>query len=288
MTDDLPALAVTGSTGQLGGRVAARLAARGLAQRLVVRDAGRAPVLPETTAVAVPGGYADGDGMRRALAGARTLFLVSASEDARRTAAHRSAVAAAVDAGVARIVYLSYLAAAEEATFTFARDHFHTEEAIRATGLRFTFLRPSMYLDYLLVLVGADGVIRGPAGDGRIAMVARDDVADVAAAVLAEEGHDGQTYDVTGAEALTLHELAAELARASGRPVSYHPETSAEARASRAHYGAPDFEVEGWITSYAAIATGEMAVVSDTVRRVAGHPPAGVAEWLAADVRTRW
>lgn len=278
----LPVLAVTGSTGEVGGRVAARLAARGVAQRLVVRDPSRAPALAGAQVVAAPGGYADGDGMRRALSGVHTVFLVSAQETPGRVEQHLTAVRAAVDAGVTRIVYASYLAAAPDATFTFARDHFHTEEAIRAAGVRHTILRNSMYLDFLPVMVGADDVIRGPAGDGRIAMVARDDVADVAAAVLTGEGHDGRTYDVTGAEALTMTELAAALARATGRPVTFHDETIEQARASRAHHGAPDFAVEGWVTSYAAIATGEMDVVSDTVRRVAGHPPVGVAEGLAA------
>ncbi|HEX6920060.1 MAG TPA: NmrA family NAD(P)-binding protein [Actinomycetes bacterium] len=271
----LPVLAVTGSTGEVGGRVAARLAALGVAQRLVVRDPSRAPALAGAQVVAAAGGYADGDGMRRALSGVHTVFLVSAQETPGRVEQHLTAVRAAVDAGVTRIVYTSYLAAAPDATFTFARDHFHTEEAIRAAGVRHTFLRNSMYLDFLPVMVGADDVIRGPAGDGRIAMVARDDVADVAAAVLTGEGHDGRTYDVTGAEALTMTELAAALARATGRPVTFHDETIEQAWASRAHHGAPDFAVEGWVTSYAAIATGEMDVVSDTVRQVAGHPRSG-------------
>jgi len=106
-----------------------------------------------------------------------------------------------------------------------------------------------------------------------VAWVARDDIADVAAAVLTSAGHDEKTYDVTGAEALTLDETAAALSTVLGRPVRYHAETLAEARASRSVYGAPDWEVEGWVTSYAAIATGELSTVSGTVARVAGHEP---------------
>ena len=70
------------------------------------------------------------------------------------------------------------------ATFTFARDHWHTEEHIRETGVDFTFLRDNLYLDFVPGFVGEDGVIRGPAGDGSVAAVARDDVAEVAASVL--------------------------------------------------------------------------------------------------------
>jgi NAD(P)H dehydrogenase (quinone) len=270
--------AVTGATGGLGGRVARRLAERGVAQRLVVRDPARAPELP---GAAVAGAaYDDPAAMRRALRGVDTLLLVSASEHPDRVRLHTGAVDAAVEAGVERIVYTSFLAAAPDATFTFARDHWHTEQHIRATGLRHTFLRDSLYLDFFPRLVGGDGVIRGPAGDGRVAAVARDDVADVAAAVLLADGHDGRTYDLTGPEAITLHQAAAELSRAAGRTVTYHAETLEEAYASRASYGAPDWEVAGWVTTYAAIAAGELEVVSDGVAAVAGHPPLDLAEVL--------
>jgi NAD(P)H dehydrogenase (quinone) len=269
---------VTGATGAVGGRVAARLAGSGHSQRLIVRDKSRAPNLPG--AEAAEASYDDPEAMRRALAGVETLFMVSAGEAADRVRQHIAAVDAAVAAGVERIVYLSFIGAAPEATFAFARDHWHTEEHVRATGVRHTFLRDNMYMDFLPALAGADGVIRGPAGDGRVAAVARDDIADVAAAVLLGDGHDGRTYDVTGSEAITLHEVAEELSRVTGRTITYYAETLEEAYASRASYGAPEFEVEGWVTSYAAIATGEMDVVSDTVYELTGHEPMTLADFL--------
>ena len=224
--------------------------------------------------------YEDTRALRKALAGTRTLFMVSAGETADRARRHTAAVDAAVAAGVERIVYLSFLNAAPDATFTFARDHWHTEEHVRSTGVRYTFLRDGPYLDYFPALAGTDGVIRGPAGVGRVGAVARDDVAEVAVAVLAGEGHDGQTYDVTGPEAISLHEAAEELSRVTGREVAYHPETLEEAYKSRSSYGAPEWEVEGWVTTYAAIAAGEMDVVSTTVGELSGHPPMGLAEFL--------
>ncbi len=168
-------------------------------------------------------------------------------------------------AGVERIVYLSFLGASPEATFTFARDHWHTEEHIRASGVRYAFLRDSLYLDMLPTMAGADGVIRGPAGDGRVAAVARDDVADAVVAVLLGEGG---------------YEVVEELSRVTGRDITYHAETLEEAYESRASYGAPGWEVEGWVTSYAAIATGEMDLVSDAVARLAGHEPQNLSEFL--------
>jgi NAD(P)H dehydrogenase (quinone) len=271
---------VTGATGGLGGRVARRLADLGARQRLVVRDPGRAPEL--AGAEVVTGSYDDADGLRRAFEGAQALFMVSASEDPDRLRLHANVVDAATDAGVERVVYTSFFGAAPDCTFTFGRDHWHTEELIRGSGLRHTFLRDNLYLDFLPLMVGADGVIRGPAAGGRVAAVARDDIAEVAVAVLgdATRTHDGRTYDMTGPEAFTLAEAAAELSRAAGRPVTYHAETLEEAYASRASYGAPDWEVAGWVTTYAAIANGDLEAVSGDVAAVSGQPAMSLAELL--------
>ena len=243
--------------------------------RLVGRDPSRLPALPG--AVAAPAAeYADTAAMRQALEGVRTLFLVSARESAERVAEHLSAVDAAVGAGVERVVYLSFLGAAPECTFTFGRDHWHTEQHLRSTGLRHTFLRDSLYADLLPQMVGDDGAIRGPAADGRLSAVSQDDVAAVATAVLLDDAggvsqHDGVTYDVTGPQALTMTEVAATLSAAWGRPVRYVDETEDEAYASRARFGAPDFEVAGWVSSYLAIARGELSLVSDAVPRLIGR-----------------
>lgn len=239
----------------------------------MVRDLEMAPVLPNTE-IALADGYHDRPAMTAALHGATTLFLVSGRESATRTEEHISAIDAALDAGVQRVVYTSFLGAASDATFTLARQHFATEQYIRSTGLTYTFLRNAMYLDFVASLASSEGVIAGPAGDGRCAFVARDDVADVVVAVLtAPEHHDASTYDVTGSERLSLADVAAVLSEVSGREVRYVNETVDEAFASRAHYDVRAFELEGCVTSYLAIARGEMDVVTDVVERLAGHPP---------------
>ena len=276
------AIAVTGATGGLGGRVAARLADHGVPQRLLVRDAARAPDLPHAE-VATFEGYDDPGGLRAALDGIDTLLLVSAAEHPDRVSLHRGAVDAAVAAGVARIVYTSFQGAAADCTFTFGRDHFHTEEHIKATGVAHTFLRDNLYVDFMPLLCGADGVIRGPAGDGRVAAVARDDIADVAGAVLTGEGHENQTYDLTGPEAFTLAGAAEEISRASGRLVTFENETVEAAYASRRPSGAADFEIDGWVSTYTAIAAGELETVSDCVERFLDRPPIGLADWLRAN-----
>jgi uncharacterized protein YbjT (DUF2867 family) len=274
-------IGVTGATGALGGRVARHLAERGVEQRLIVRDAARAPALPGAEVAEAPD-YADTEAMRRAFEGVETLFLVSASEHPDRMSLHRSAVDAAAAAGVGRVVYTSFLAAAPDTTFTFGRDHFHTEEHIRASGIGHTFLRDSIYLDYVPFFASADGVIRGPAGDGRVGAVARDDIAEAAVATLLDPQHEGQAYELTGPEAFTLTEAAQVISDVTGREVVYLQETLEEARASRAPSGAPDWEIEGWVTSYAVVAAGELDVVSDAIERLTGHAPMGLRAFLEA------
>ena len=273
-------IAVTGSTGQLGSRIARSLAEAGVPQRLLVRDASRAPALPNAS-VAVAS-YGEHSALLNALDGIHTLMLLSATESADRVSLHKATVDAAVAAGVQRIVYTSFAGAAPDATFTFARDHWHTEQHIRGTGVDFTFLRDNLYLDFVPGFVGEDGVIRGPAGDGRVAAVARDDVAAVAAAVLTGSAHSGATYDLTGPAAFTLAEAAAVLSEAWGRPVRYEAETLDEAYRSRESYGAPAWEVAGWVTSYAAIASGELSTVSTAVADLTGRPPISLEQLVGA------
>jgi len=272
-------LGITGSTGRLGGRVAHRLAAADVPQRLVVRDPERAPQLPGCSVVAAS--YDDGTAVRAALSGLSTVLMVSAAEHPDRVGQHRTFVDAAADAGVEHLVYVSFLGAAPDATFTLARDHWATEEHIRSRGLRATFLRDSLYADSFRFLVGRDGVIRGPAGDGRVAAVAQDDVADAAVAVLRDpDAHAGATYELTGPEALTLTEVAATITAVTGRAVRYTAETLAEAHASRASYAAPDWQVDAWVSTYTAIAAGELATVSSAVPDLAGHPARTLADVL--------
>jgi NAD(P)H dehydrogenase (quinone) len=272
-------VAVTGATGELGGRVARDLAARGVGQRLIVRDIARAPQLAGAD-VAVAA-YDDSEAMARALEGTSTLFLVSGHEDPDRVSLHRKAIEGARLAGVERIVYTSFMGAAPDATFAFARDHSATELAVREAGISLTSMRNALYADVAPLFVGPDGVIRAPAGHGRVAWVARADVARLAVVLLTEPGHEGQIYDVSGPHAIDLHETARILTRAARRVITYHPETLVEARASRS--GHPGWLIDGWIGSYVMLDTGEGSVTSHTIEALTGQRPMTLAELLAAE-----
>ncbi|MFE7629534.1 NAD(P)H-binding protein [Kocuria sp. NPDC057446] len=207
------------------------LAARGVPQRLVVRDPSRAPELDGADVVAAS--FEDESAMRTALAGVDTLFLISAPESADRMPVHRSAVRAATAAGVSRTVHTSFMGASPQATFTFAREHSLTEQLIVESGLGVTALRSSLYADEVPDLV-QDGVIRGPAGRGRVAWVTRHDIARWAAETLLDTVHADHVYDVSGPAPIDLHETARILSTVIGRTISYLAETDDEARASRA------------------------------------------------------
>jgi NAD(P)H dehydrogenase (quinone) len=201
--------------------------------------------------------------------------MVSGAEAVDRVDQHRAFIDAAHDAGVQHIVYTSFLAAAPDAVFTLGRDHYATEEHIRSVGLAYTFLRDNFYLDFLPLLAGSDGVIRGPAGDGRVARVAATVLQDPSA-------HRNVSYDLTGREALSLAEVADLMSAQLGTTIAYHNETVEEAYASRASYGAPGWEVDAWVSTYTSIAAGDQAVISPDVERITGRAPLTLAELLAA------
>ena len=303
-------IAVTGAAGELGQRVAVRLAKLGWSQRLIVRNSDQAPRLPGAE-IAQASSYGNRVAMGSALKGIKKLFLISARDrfgvahvSAKnhvpppvydRLQQHMAAVDAAIAAGVKHIIYLSMLNAAPDATFILSHDHFGTEEYIRASGVPFTFLRASLYADNVPQSVSADDVIRAPAGEGRAAWVTRDDVADVAVAVLTGAGHSGLTYNVTGPEALTMAETAAILSAAVQRKIIYQAQTAQEARTTRSTSrlekydaerrmltgrGLDDYEVEVFVTHFLQIANGELAEVSSAVPELTGHPAKSLAQYL--------
>jgi NAD(P)H dehydrogenase (quinone) len=303
-------IAVTGATGQIGGRVASRLSGLGVKQRLIVRDSARAPHLPGAEIVQASS-YADAAAMGRALTGIETLFLVSARDRfgvAQMSAKNHlpppvydrlqqqiTAIDSAAAVGVKRIVYLSMMNAAADATFILAHDHFYTEEHIRSLGIGFTFLRPALYMDNVPQSVSSDYVIRVPAGEGKAAWVARDDIADCLVSVLTGNAHDGFTYDITGPQALTMSETAEALSRVAGCAITYQSQTPHEARTGRltsrlekyeaerralTGHGLNEYEVEVFVTHFLQIATGELASVSDAVPRLTGHPAISLSSFL--------
>ena len=279
-------IAVTGATGHVGGMVAGILHTEGVPARLLVRDPSRAPSWADDVAIAP---YGDQEACRAALEGIDVVLMVSAHEAWDRLEQHLAFIEAAREAGVKHVVYTSFLSAAPDAVFTYARTHWATERALAASGMGWTFLRDSFYFDDFPEFA-VDGVIAGPAGEGRVGAVARADVGRCASAVLLDlagtgerpaSAHDGAIYRLTGPASLSMAEIAQVLSE-HGSPTVYRAETIEEAYASREPYGAPDWEVDGWVSTYTSIASGALDVVTDDVRALTGRAPMPFAELLAS------
>lgn len=216
--------------------------------------------------------------------------MVSAEEASDRLAQHAAFIRAAHEAGVGQIVYTSFFGATPDAVFTLARDHDATEKLLADSGVPHTILRDNFYQDVFPLFAGGDHILRGPAAEGRVSAVAREDVAAVAAVVLAEAAvawaagrgpvHAGRTYDLTGPEALTLQEVAAVMTEVSGDQTRYVQETVAEALASREGLGAPDWQMDAWISTYTAIASGDLEPVSTDIERLLGRPAQSLRQTL--------
>ena len=211
------------------------------------------------------------------------LLLVSGAEAPDRLEQHRTAVRAAAEAGVRHVVYTSFDGAAADADFTLGRDHWHTEQAIRASGMAWTFLRDSFYLDFFPMFAGEDGVIRGPAGDGRVAAVARADVADAAVAVLRDpEAHVDATYRLTGREAISFPEAAARMTRRARPAVLVRaPDARRGVRLPPRASPTEQWQLDAWVSTYTAIGSGDLAATTDDVETLTGHAPRTLEQALA-------
>ncbi|MEV4344553.1 NAD(P)H-binding protein [Actinoplanes sp. NPDC049596] len=206
-----------------------------------------------------------------------TLLLISAgyAEDDVVIRRHGAAIDAAERAGVRTIVYTSLSAAGDHLTYALA--HRWTERRLSRSPIPSVVLRNGLYTELLLDLTapGDDGVITAPLGTGRLAAVAREDLADVAARVTADAPvHAGRTYELVGTEAIGAEEVAAQLSQVRGRPVTYRPATLAETRtALEADPAFQSFQVPMVCSTYSAIAGGFLAETGGDLPELLGRPP---------------
>ncbi|MFD1033572.1 SDR family oxidoreductase [Sphingomonas hankookensis] len=275
--------AITGISGQLGRLIADSLATR-------------APDVPLVGLARTPDSVAiDGVDVRRfdyddpatlvpALAGVDTLMLVSSSAVGQRERQHRAVIDAANAAGVGRIVYTSLLHAGTSA-LSLADEHVATERALAGAGIAHTILRNGWYTENYTASVPpalAHGAFVGSAGDGRIASAARADYADAAAAVLVEDGHAGQVYELAGDNAYTLTDLAAELSRQAGRDIPYVDLPEADYATALVGAGLPQ-PLAAALASYdVAAAGGALFHDGDALSRLIGRPTTPLATSIAA------
>jgi uncharacterized protein YbjT (DUF2867 family)/lysophospholipase L1-like esterase len=269
---------ITGATGTVGGLVVERLLERGEQVRVLVRDRAKARRrFGDRVEIAV-GDLANPASLPRALAGGDALLLINVGPElAARDAA---AAQAARVAGIGFLVKLSSKDAAEEVGT--GPWHAAGEAAIRAAGIPFTFLRPAGFMSNALgwaTSIRADGVVGVPTGGGRIPFIHPDDLAEVATRVLVHRGHDGETLELTGPEALTYAEMTAAIGAAIGQRLGFRSISDAEARKRARTWGEPPAMVDAYLSIWRAIRDGRLAGVTTAVERVLGRKPIAFARW---------
>ncbi|MDX3102300.1 NAD(P)H-binding protein [Nonomuraea angiospora] len=272
---------VTGATGNVGRELVRELDETGVPFRVLVRDPARAAALPER-AERVVGDLGDPATLPPAFAGADRLFLLTPGIGLDHT---RHAVTAARSAGVRHIVHLSSFNVLGDPMPAMGRWHHEREQAIRASGIPATFLRPGGFMtnvfDWLPTIREA-GYVLDPVGPGRYAPIDPADIAAVAALALTGDGHQGQEYVLTGEELFTVTEQVEILAAAAGRELAVRAVTTAEeAVASRFPNGAPPALAEAVIEGFHLMRADTAGFRTGTVERLLRRKPRTFAAWCA-------
>lgn len=278
-------IVVTGATGSLGRLVVEELLDRVPATELavVVRSAEKAADLAARGIDVRIADYDDPAALAGAFRAGDRVLLISGSEVGRRIPQHTAVIEAAAAAGVAQLAYTSILGG-PEADFELAAEHQATERAILDSGLPHTFLRNGWYHENYTAQLPAvleHGAVVGSAGEGRIASAARADYAAAAAAVLTGEGHLGKVYELSGDTAWSLAEYADEVARQSGREVSYAAVGADAHLTVLTGAGVPEPFAAILVDVDAAISRGRLAGTSGDLSRLIGRPTTPVAVAIA-------
>jgi uncharacterized protein YbjT (DUF2867 family) len=265
---------VTGATGTVGAAVVRALTARGVHPHTLVRT-------PRGPGARVAD-FADPATLPAAFAGADRVFLLCGNHPD-QVRWETAAIDAAAAAGVRRIVKMSALGARAGSPVAFLDAHARIEDHLRGCGVPWVSLRPAFLMSNLLGSapgVRQAGALFLPAAGAKVAMVDPRDVAEVAAAVLTGDGHDGRTYELTGPEAVTFDEVAGELSAALGRPVAFVPVPDADARAQMVAAGLPPWYADNVVTQMGQLRSGAQDRVGDTVAALTGREPRAVGEFL--------
>lgn len=276
---------VTGASGQLGQRIVQHLLARqpqSGAHRLAVsvREPSRVAHLADKGIEIRAGNFDDPRQLRHAFAGVDRLVMVSTDGPrAVRIAQHRNAIAAARDAGVAHILYTSFLDVDPASPSEFAQVHADTEAALAESGMYCTILRNGLYADFLpMTFAGAlqTGVLELPAGRGRVSYISRNELAEAIAAAALAPRLEKTVYRLTGQTAHDYADLAARVARATNRPLQYRAVTEDDyARGLQAH-GVPAWFAQALANMYSAAAQDRFAPCTNDVAALLGHPPRSI------------
>ncbi|NEB13884.1 NAD(P)H-binding protein [Streptomyces coelicoflavus] len=280
-------IAVTGAAGGLGGRVVQLLAGRhGVDVVAVTRRRLPAEALPSQVEVAVAD-YADPSALRAVLKGVDTLVFVSSDgPDARMLLHHHNVIAAAKDERVGHVAALSSLDADVASPFCYAVVNGLTEDLLRSSGVPYSFARASLYIEFFqhwLTEAPTAGLLRLPAADGRISLVARDDVARALAALALSEP-TWRHHDITGPESADMTGIASAVAKTWGTPVAYEDISPDTYHAETAATGLDPWWVYAFASMFASVREQRWDRVCNDYTRLTGRPPRTLCDTLATQV----
>ncbi|MCX8969981.1 SDR family oxidoreductase [Citrobacter portucalensis] len=275
-------IAITGATGLLGQHVIESLLKTVPASQIVaiVRNPAKATALSQQGITVRQADYSDEAALTAALQGIDKLLLISSSEVGQRAPQHRNVINAAKAAHVKFIAYTSLLHA-DTSPLGLADEHVATEKMLAESGIAYALLRNGWYTENYLASAPAaleHGVFIGAAGEGKIASAARADYAAAAARVISEDGHSGKTYELAGDAGWTLSQLAAELAKQSGKKVVYQNLSEADFAAALKGVGLPAGLADMLADSDTGASKGGLFDDSHTLSKLIGRPTTSLSD----------
>jgi NAD(P)H dehydrogenase (quinone) len=279
-------IAVTGASGQLGASAVNFLLERVKPADIVAisRDPSKLEAFAKKGVQVRAGDFAKPETLATAFAGADKLLIIPTSdmEPGKRSQQHLAAVKAAAAAGVKHVTYISMAGVYPHAADIIS-SHFATEQALIASGMKWTLIRMNLFAENFLhsaAQVVASGVYATTSG-APVAYVTRDDIARLAAAVLATPGHDYMTYHATGLLAVTAADIADSLSPMVGKPIKAVEITDEQFRQGAAAAGLPGVYIDALTALGEATRRGVFDLVSGDIGRVTGRDAESMFEFLA-------
>jgi uncharacterized protein YbjT (DUF2867 family) len=267
-------LLVTGATGTTGTEVLRALKARGVAARGLVRDETKAHHLRDLGLEPVTGDLGDPRTLGPALDGVERAYLVSPAGPM-QSEFEQAFLESAQAAGVKHIVKLSMIGASPEAPLRFARTHGKVEQVLKESGMAWTLLRPTGFMQNTLSWGSRvlEGTFYSPVPDAAFSIVDARDVAEVAAVALTDEGHEGKAYGLSGPEAVSYREQARRVFAAAGREIEVQEVPVEAVKREMVRAGVPPWNAEGLCELFEVYASGGATMVTSGVQDALGRPP---------------
>lgn len=280
---------VTGATGSLGKQTVVALSTKTDVKNIValVRDESKAGDLKALGVELRVGNYDDVQSLISAFQGIDKLFFVSASEVEKRLPQHKNVMAAVVQSGVKHVVYTSFVRKNESDASPIAavaKAHIFTDDFLLKSGIAYTILRNTLYMEFAPYFMGdkvvENGMVYLPSGEGKVSFLLRSEMAEIAAQILTSEGHENKIYNIAAAEAFSYGDIARFLTKITGKPIRFVSPPVDEFVQALKNAGVPDTAIGMSVGFAQAIQQGEFEITNPEISELLGHEPVTLEEFL--------